>query len=153
MRPKAFISNRQENLAIHRQPSISSFFNPYFSCMKKITLFIILLIVSTIQALACHFEFTPEGNKKTCKAGEEFVINVKLTLTHRNCAVAAAQTKFKTDGIDVVGATPWKEVNPGIWTRQVKVKVQKNDKNKVTLTATRTCDRDGGYGVFSLDKP
>jgi len=111
-----------------------------------------MMLISTVSVFACHFDFTTEGAKKACKADDEFVINVKLTLTHRNCAVAAAQTKFKTDGINVVSATPWKEVTPGIWTRQVKVKVQQGNKNKVTLTATRTCDRDGGYGVFSLDK-
>jgi hypothetical protein len=119
--------------------------------LRKITLLALVFCVATLSALACHFEFTTEGNKKTCKPGEEFVINIKLTLTHRTCTVAPAQTKFKTDGFDVLAATTWKEATPGVWTRQVKVKVKADATKKMTLTATRTCDKEGGLGTYSLD--
>jgi hypothetical protein len=119
--------------------------------IRKIALLLLVFSVATLSALACNFEFTTDGNKKSCKAGEEFVINIKLTLTHRTCTVAPAQTKFKTDGFDVIAATTWKEATPGVWTRQVKVKVKADAKKKMTLTATRTCEKEGGLGVYALD--
>lgn len=121
--------------------------------IRKITLTLLAFGFATLSALACHFEFTTEGNKKTTKPGEEFILNIKLTLTHRTCTVTPAQTKFKTEGFDVVSATTWKEASPGIWTRQVKIKVKADAKKKITLTATRTCDKEGGLGVYSLDIP
>lgn len=119
--------------------------------IRKIALLVLVLSVATLSAMACNFEFTTEGNKKTCKPGEEFVVNVKLTLTHRTCVVAPAQTKFKTEGFDVVAATTWKEATPGIWTRQIKIKIKADAKKKITLTATRTCEKEGGLGTYSLD--
>jgi hypothetical protein len=121
--------------------------------IRKLTLALLALGFATLSAMACNFEFTTEGNKKTTKPGEEFVINIKLTLTHRTCNVAPAQTKFKTEGFDVVSATTWKEASPGVWTRSVKVKVKADAKKKITMTATRTCDKEGGLGVYSLDIP
>jgi len=119
--------------------------------IRKIALFALIFCMTSLSALACHFEFTTEGNKKSCKPSEEFVLNVKLVLTHRTCAVAPAQTKFKTDGFTVVSATTWKEASPGVWTRQIKVKVNPDAKKKMTLTATRTCDKEGGLGTYNLD--
>ena len=118
---------------------------------RKIALFTLVFSMATLSALACNFVFTTDGNKKSCKPGEEFVINVKLTLTHRTCTTAPTQTKFKTDGFDVLAATTWKEITPGVWTRQVKVKVKADATKKMTLTATRTCDKEGGLGTYSLD--
>lgn len=119
--------------------------------IRKIALVALAFCLTTLSALACHFEFTTDANKKTCKPSEEFVINVKLTLTHRTCTVTPAQTKFKTEGFDVLAATTWKEATPGVWTRQVKVKIKADAKKKMTLTATRTCDKEGGLGTYSLD--
>ncbi len=121
--------------------------------MKKLMFLTLFVWASVLSAMACHFEFTTEGGeKKSCKAGEEFVLTVKLVLTHRNCTVAASQTKFKTDGIQVLGAKDWVQVSPTTFTRQIKVKVLDDGKKKVSLLATRTCDRDGGNGLFTLDK-
>ena len=119
--------------------------------IRKIALIVLVFSVSTLSALACSFEFTTDGNKKTCKPSEELVVNVKLTLTHRTCVVAPAQTKFKTEGFDVVAATAWKEATPGVWTRQIKIKVKADATKKITLTATRTCEKEGGLGTYSLD--
>lgn len=119
--------------------------------IRKIALFALIFCMTSLSALACHFEFTTEGTKKSCKPNEEFILNIKLVLTHRTCAVAPAQTKFKTDGFKVISATTWKEATPGIWTRQVKVKVNPDAKKKITMTATRTCDKEGGLGTYNLD--
>lgn len=120
--------------------------------MKKLGFLICLLIVGISHVQACHFEFSTQNNEKTCKAGEELIINVKLVLTHRNCKVAAQDTQFKYGGIQVIGATEWKQESPGVFTRQIKAKVLNDNKNKIMLSATRTCDKDGGYGVFTLNK-
>jgi len=113
----------------------------------------LFLGASMFSVMACHFEFSTEGGEKTgCKTGEEFVLTVKLVLTHRNCSVAASQTKFKTDGIQVVGAKDWVQVSPTTFTRQIKVKVLDDGKKKISLLATRTCDKDGGNGLFTLEK-
>lgn len=118
--------------------------------MRKILLFIGLVVAIATQA--CEFDFTTKGNLKNCKAGDEIVINVKLTLTHRTCKVAAKETKFKYDGIQVLGATEWTQESPTVFTRQIKAKVLADSKKKISLSATRTCDKEGGYGVFTLDK-
>jgi hypothetical protein len=121
--------------------------------MKKIILLLFFAAISFSSAMACHFEFSTESaEKKTCKTGDILVLNIKLVLTHRNCSVAASQTKFKTDGIQVVDATEWKQESPLVFTRKVKVKVLASDKNRISLLATRSCDKDGGNGIFMLDK-
>jgi len=120
--------------------------------MKKIVYLLVVLLCTAISASACQFSISTEKDKKYCKVGEVFDINVKLTLVHRNCSLAPSETKFVTEGLVVKKASDWKETSPGIWTRKIKVKVLKNDKKSVKLTATRSCDRDGGYGTFTLVK-
>ncbi len=120
--------------------------------MKHKFLFLAAFFFSTIVANACNFKFTTDNNAKNCHSGDVITINVTLTLTHRSCQVAAAQTKFKTDGFQVVSASNWEQENPTTFTRKVKVKVLDDKKNKITLTAVRTCDKEGGLGVFTLPK-
>lgn len=120
--------------------------------MKTSIVALLLLLINIATTMACDFEFTTKDNKKSCKTGEIFVLDIKLTLTHRTCTVAPADTKFKQEGIEVLGATKWKESSPGIWNRQIKLKVLPDKKKKITLTATRTCDKEGGNGTYSLDK-
>ena len=120
--------------------------------MKKFILSVSVLLLSISMASACDFEFTTKDNKTSVKPGEEFVINVKLSLTHRSCKVAAKDTKFKFEGMEIVGATDWKQETPMIYTRQIKAKANSDNSKKIMLTATRTCDKDGGHGVFSLPK-
>jgi hypothetical protein len=120
--------------------------------MKKLIVLSLLLFAGIVSISACDFEFTTEGNKKACKAGEEFVVNVKLKLTHRTCKVAAKDTKFKMDGVKVLGATDWKDLGPDVFSRQLKVQVLDDKSKKINISATRTCDKEGGFGVFSLPK-
>lgn len=120
--------------------------------MKKFFLMLILSFLYIGSISACDFEFNTKDNKKTVKAGDEVVINVVLNLTHRTCKVAAKDTKFKFDGIQILGATEWKQESAMVFTRQIKVKVLNDGKKNITLTATRTCDKEGGHGAFSLPK-
>jgi hypothetical protein len=119
--------------------------------MKKLVLFVVLLMAS-LSIFACDFEFSMPDAKKSCKAGDELVLNVKLILNHRNCPIAIKDTKFKMDGVSMVAATDWKEVSPGVFTRQLKMKVNADNKQKISLSATRTCEKEGGYGIFTLPK-
>jgi hypothetical protein len=111
-----------------------------------------LILSSVISLSACEIAFDIEGGKQeSYKIGDEFAINVKVNLTHRVCKIAAKDTKFKYDGLKIIGATEWKEAGPGVFTRTIKVKLT-GDPEKVKLVATRTCDKEGGLGVFSLSK-
>lgn len=103
-------------------------------------------------ALACSFEFEVDekSKKETYTVGDIVVVKVKVTFTHRVCPVAIKQTKFETNGIKVVGATDWKEVSPGVFERKLKTKITGNDKKSYTITGTRTCDKEGGFGTLTL---
>lgn len=120
--------------------------------MKKLSITFLLFMLAIYSGLACQFSINAKDNPTSCKPGDEMVIQVKLTLIHRNCEVAAKETKFKYEGIQVLGATEWKQEAPNVFTRQIKVKILDDKKDQIKLTATRTCDRDGGYGVFTLTK-
>ncbi len=120
--------------------------------MKRVILLFAMLAIGVLQVQACKIELSIQGNKKNCKAGDELVINAKITLTHRRCNVSAKDTKFKYDGIQITGATDWKEIQPGVFERQVKAKVLNDNKKKIFLSATRTCDKEGGYEILTLDK-
>ncbi|MBP1664753.1 MAG: hypothetical protein H6Q19_1893 [Bacteroidetes bacterium] len=120
--------------------------------MNKLILSAFFLFFSISVVSACNFEFTTKDNKTSVKPGDEFVINVKLSLIHRNCKVAAKDTKFKFEGMEIVGATDWKQESPMVFTRQIKAKANKDNSKKIMLTATRSCEKDGGYGVFTLPK-
>ncbi len=120
--------------------------------MKKFFLMLSLAFLYVASASACDFEFSTKDNKKSVKAGDEVIINVVLNLTHRTCKVAAKDTKFKFDGIQIISATEWKQESPLVYTRQIKVKVLVDNKKNIMLSATRTCDKEGGHGVFNLPK-
>ena len=120
--------------------------------MKKIVVLLMLFALVITQAMACHIEITSQSDTKKCKPGDELILAIKLTLTHRNCKVSVQDTKFKYDGIQILGATEWKQESQGVYERQVKVKVLNDNKKKIILSATRSCDKDGGYWVFTLDQ-
>lgn len=120
--------------------------------MKKVFLSVVLTIFFVASSFACDFEFSTKNDLKSVKAGDEIVINVVLKLTHRSCKVAAQDTKFKYDGIQILGATDWKQDGAMTFTRQIKAKVLNDGKKNIMLTATRTCDKEGGHGIFTLSK-
>lgn len=120
---------------------------------KAILIFVISLFAINIQSLiACEIEFEVDGVKKEqYVVGDEFVIKVKITFTHRVCTSGIKQTKFEGSGLKIVTATDWTETSPGVWERKLKVKVEEPKKGKVTLSATRTCDKEGGFGSIILN--
>lgn len=121
--------------------------------MKRRLSILSLFVFVAISGFACTYTFSVDGGKSSCSSGEEFVVTVKLVNTHRVCnGGGAAATKFKLDGVKVMGATDWKEVGTGTFTRQLKIKVLDGAAKKVSITATRTCDKEGGFAVFNMTK-
>jgi hypothetical protein len=120
--------------------------------LKRLFLSLALFSLVSSMAFACDFNFRVNGNKKECHPGDIMEVTVDLSLTHRVCNVAPASTKFKIDGIKVLGASAWKQLSPTRYERTIKFQVLKDNKSKITILATRTCSKEGGTGLFSLPK-
>jgi hypothetical protein len=120
--------------------------------MKKFFLIILMVIVPFCWSSACDIKFSIPGENKTYKTGEEVIIEVTVTLTHRNCHTDITDTKFTYEGLKILGATDWKETQPGTYVRRIKTQVLKNQSEEAKLIASRKCDKDGGYGVCKLKK-
>ncbi len=119
--------------------------------MRKIVLFIILLGFS-VGMMACEIKFKQDGDpKKVYAVGDEVIVTLQITLTHRNCSEALESTKYEYPGFKVLGATKWKEVKPMVYERKFKLKVEEPVKGKSKLSAVRTCKKEGGSGVFSIN--
>ncbi len=119
----------------------------------KIFTVVITMIFSmvAINAKACEFNFKiTSEEKQTYKVGDEIVVEVLLTLTHRNCPEALELTKFDFTGVKALGATKWKELPDGKYERKFKLQVTEDPKGKHLLNATRTCDKDGGFGSIKF---
>ena len=111
----------------------------------------IVFLSSSSKIFACEIDFSVVGTKKaTYNVGDEIVIKVEVTFTHRNCPEGIEKTKFKTNGLKVIGKTKWEETSPGVFIRKLKVKVTGSKKGKVSINAVRTCDKEGGFGSLTL---
>ncbi|MBU0765327.1 MAG: hypothetical protein KJ607_10885 [Bacteroidetes bacterium] len=112
----------------------------------------IILLGLSLKTFACEFEFEVQGDKKEIyKAGDEVIVKVTVIFTHRVCELAITETKFETKGLEIISATDWKETSTGTWERKLKMKVTGTPKGKLTLTGTRTCSKEGGFGIFTLE--
>ena len=107
---------------------------------------------STQETKACEIEFEIiKGKKKKYEVGDVIVLKIKVILTHRTCPEALSKTKFKMNGLKVVGATEWKQVSAMDYERKLKVKIVSNKDGKLIFNAIRTCDKDGGFGSLKLE--
>jgi hypothetical protein len=120
--------------------------------MKKVFLIISMVIVPFCWSSACDIKFNGPAKDKAYKPGDEVIIEVTVTLTHRNCHTGITDTKFTYEGLKILGATDWKETQPGTYVRQIKTQIIKDQKKEARLIASRKCDKDGGYGVCTLKK-
>jgi hypothetical protein len=75
-----------------------------------------------------------------------------VIFTHRVCPEGIENTKFKYEGVKVLGATKWKEYAKGKFERKLKLKVLKGNSSEMILEAIRTCDKEGGYGKIKLKR-
>lgn len=120
--------------------------------MKKIFVMMVLLAGMVTTAMACeiNLEVSEKSAKEEYAVGDELVVTVEVILTHRNCHVDIADTDFEGDGLKIMQATKWKEVKPGVYTRKLKVQVTGNKTGELSLSASRTCHKEGGYGELEL---
>jgi hypothetical protein len=109
------------------------------------------LIILPVLSLACDTKITVKGEPKThYQAGDEVILKVTIFLPHKDCDVPINDTKFKVEGLKVLGATKWKLNSPGLYERLVKVKINATEQNRSVLHAQRICKKEGGYGAITL---
>ena len=119
--------------------------------MKKLVTVIIFLF-SFVAVYACEISIEIEkGEKEKYTAGDEIVVKVKMSFTHKVCNVSLQNTKFDAKGIEILGGTDWKETSPNVWERKLKIKIIGNAEGKSTLNVVRTCDKMGGYAAISFE--
>jgi len=119
--------------------------------VKRLLLSLCLLLIIQVAIQACKIEYSIVQNaKEAYSIGEEIIIEIKVTFTHRVCPVALEETKFKYKGIQILGATKWKQESAMIYSRKIKTKVIESNNNKILITAERTCDNEGGFGTLEL---
>jgi len=123
---------------------------------SKISIIILLsflfVALATQDTKACEIEFEiVKGKKDKYKAGDIIVLKVKVTLTHRSCPEGIKKTKYKMNGLKVVGSTPWKQISAMDYERKLKVQIVSNKEGKLIFNAIRTCDKDGGFGSLKLE--
>lgn len=107
---------------------------------------------SHFETKACEIEFEIiKGKKDIYQVGDEIVVKVIVELTHRSCPEALKKTKFKMNGMKVVGSTGWKQITTMIHERKLKIIITGTEGNKVTINVIRECEKDGGFGSLKLE--
>ena len=121
--------------------------------MRKLILLLIFISAFLINTTGCELKFSISGEpKEVYKAGDEVIIEIQMTLTHRVCEIELSQSKFSFDGLKVLGATPWKEVHQGTYIRQIKIQLADDNKSEAKLSLTRKCSKEGGFCEIVLNK-
>lgn len=117
-------------------------------------LFLVTVLFVGQQAQACEIKCTVLGDvkKENFNVGDEIVVKVSVILIHRGCHQGIENTKFKYDGVKVLGATKWKEVSTGKFERKLKLLVLEGNQKELILETIRQCDKEGGYAKLSLTK-
>lgn len=122
--------------------------------MKRLLAVLVVVLSVAYQSVACEIKVgvQEKSKKESYKVGDEVVIDVQVQLIHHHCGLEIKKTKFVYENLQIVGATEWKEVRPGTYTRQVKAKVTADKAGDAKLIIDRKCDKEGGYGVCTLKK-
>lgn len=118
--------------------------------MKKFTILLALIVASTFSVMACDITFKVEKEKTAYAVGDEIVVKVTIVLIHRDCPVNIKNTQFTPVNLKILQGTDWKETSKGTWTRKLKLKVLQTTDKEATITAIRTCQREGGKGVLKF---
>ena len=114
---------------------------------RLMVLLVILPILAAQYAYTCDIQIKASSNEPI-KVNEESIVIISLSLKHRNCPVAPEETKIETDGIKILSATKWKEIDPGKYERKLKITAEKA--GEVSIFVSRTCKRDGGEAKLVL---
>ncbi len=122
----------------------------------RIIMLLGLLIFSIGITKACEITLNVSGEaKETYQEGDVLIIEVKVVFTHRTCPLSVTDSKFKYQGVKILGATDWEKVTDMEYTRKLKVQVlkQKSDKEKdPQITVVRSCDKEGGMGSIVIKR-
>ena len=114
--------------------------------MKNLAVFVFLLMLVQ-AATACDINISVHGeSKEEYTVGDEVIFRVDVHLTHRICPYGIEATKFTGEGLELLGATPWKKVAEYDYVRLVKARVQKDPDSKAVLKAVRSCEKGGAAG-------
>ena len=117
--------------------------------MKKLLVILLLFVASFSNA--CEIQFTIlKGEKITYSENDTLVVSVKVSFTHRVCGLDISDTKFKLKGLKVIGSKDWKEVEPGVFERKLKLLVTSKNDGQIIMNTTRSCDKAGGFGSIRL---
>lgn len=120
---------------------------------RRILMALLITTLFTTIGLACEIKMTITGEKKELyNQGDEVIVEAVVIYTHRVCELTLSDTKFTADGLKILGATPWKEISPGTYTRQLKIQVLKDSKKEGTIKVERSCKKEGGFGTLTLKK-
>lgn len=121
--------------------------------MKKIFTSIFLLFFFSVAGIACEIKINVIGDQKASyQQGDELTLKVTVVYIHRICELELSDTKFLADGLKVLSASDWTEVDPVTFTRELKVKVLPDGKKTGVLNIERNCNKDGGFGTFKINK-
>jgi len=111
----------------------------------------IICMLIAVQSNACEIEFSVNGDEKdSYNIGDEIIVLLTVKFTHNVCPEGIKLTDYATDGLNITAATKWKEISPNIWKRKLKLKVEGNPEGKLTLSASRTCEKEGGFGSIKF---
>ncbi len=122
------------------------------SVIMRLMLFIfITLIIGSGKLSACDISFiVTQNNKEKYEIGDTIVVKVIVILTHRICPEGILKTQFQTSGLKVIGAKQWVEVKMGVYERELKILVTGTTSGKVSISAIRKCEKEGGFGTLEL---
>ena len=100
---------------------------------------VFLVMLAPMFAWSCQMDIQLEPGAPPA-VGAIGVIIVTITQTHNPCLLAIEKTKVKITGCVIVGATPWKESKPQVFTRKFKVKFQES--GEALIEVNRACSRE-----------
>lgn len=112
----------------------------------------LLLALVTSSGFACEIKFgVDDRSQGPYPTGTTVIFRLRVDLTHNNCPVDLKETKIQGIGLTILGATPWQNPAPNLWERRIKVAIASAPADgKVTLSAKRSCDKDGGWGAITV---
>jgi hypothetical protein len=123
--------------------------------MKR-NMFIIIALLFTFgypnPTWACEIEIDiHENTKKFYQINDEFLVTIHVFLTHRNCPEGIKATKYKMEGIKVLGASKWKTESTYLYSRVLKMKIVGVKNNQAIFHVIRQCDKEGGYAKLVIN--
>jgi len=111
----------------------------------------LLLLSSSGVSDACEITIDLQEKTKTVyHVNDEVILKIGVFLTHRNCPEGIDTTTYKTENLEVIGATNWEEKSTNYFERLIKVKLIDSESGESVLHVLRTCDKEGGYDSLKI---